>query len=186
MQELKMKCFKGLVIMFLMCFFRIIDGYDYDDVVQLRTDILDSYDTRQRPVSDQTHPVYVVMTFHLLTIQGFDEVAEKFSVFGLLSMSWQDQKIQWDPNDYNGASTAILKLSDVWYPKLVLIKPYTKLTDLGDDWMTVRIFSSGHTAFVPGAVFETSCSVDVTYYPFDTQASKYYNEDTLFTFEWLH
>ncbi|XP_060587236.1 acetylcholine receptor subunit delta-like [Ruditapes philippinarum] len=70
------------------------------------------------------------------------------------------------------AYSTLFRLSDVWYPKLVLTNPYTKLPDLGDDWMTIRIYNSEHTTFVPGAVFDTSCNVDVTFYPFDTQTCK--------------
>ncbi|XP_053385112.1 acetylcholine receptor subunit alpha-like [Mercenaria mercenaria] len=141
----------------------------YDDSVNLMDKVLDGYDARQRPVLDQSHGIVVSMGFYLLTIQDFDEVAEKFSAYGLLYMTWSDQVITWDPKDYGDAHSALFKLSDVWYPKLVLTNPYSKLSDLGDDWMIVRIYNSGYTSFVPGAVFDASCSVDVTYYPFDTQ-----------------
>ncbi|XP_053385113.1 neuronal acetylcholine receptor subunit beta-3-like [Mercenaria mercenaria] len=141
----------------------------YDDSVNLMDKVLDGYVSRQRPVLDQSHGIVVSLGFYLLTIQDFDEVAEKFSAYGLLYITWSDQVITWDPKDYGGAYSALFKLSDVWYPKLVLTNPYSKLSDLGDDWMIVRIYNSGYTSFVPGAVFDTSCSADVTYYPFDTQ-----------------
>lgn len=164
--------FGQCVVVFLLLFLVSCSNcQSYTDSVDLVSDVLEGYDTRQRPVLVQTHPIYVSMNFHLLTLQDFDEVAEKFSVYGLLWMTWTDQIITWNPAEFGGLHSAIFKLSDVWYPKLVLIKPYSKLKDLGDDWMIVRIFSSGYTSFVPGAVFEATCSVDVTYYPFDTQVS---------------
>ena len=146
----------------------------YSDTVELMSDVLDGYDSRQRPVQDQSHPVVVSVSFYILTIQDFDEVAEKFSIYGFFIIGWSDQIITWKPKDYGMAYSALFKLSDVWYPKLVLTNPYTKLSDLGDDWMTIRIYSSGYASFVPGAVFDTSCNVDVTFYPFDTQVSNHF------------
>ncbi|XP_060599402.1 neuronal acetylcholine receptor subunit alpha-6-like [Ruditapes philippinarum] len=160
-----------VAVIILLCLSSVRISYcvSYNNSVDLMRDVLDGYDARQRPVSDQSHPVVVTVSFYLLTIQEFNEVAAKFSVYGLLILGWNDQIITWDPKDYGMAYSALFRLSDVWYPKLVLTNPYTKLSDLGDDWMTIRIYNSGHTTFVPGAVFDTSCNADVTFYPFDTQ-----------------
>lgn len=146
-----------------------LDCYSYNASVRLMNDVLSVYDPRQRPLWDQTKALKVSISFYVLTIQDFDEVSEKFSVYGLLFLTWDDEIITWNPAEYEYSFSAMFKLNEVWYPKLVLTNPSTKLSDLGDDWMTIRIMYSGYTFFVPGAVFESSCSVDVTYYPFDTQ-----------------
>lgn len=141
----------------------------YNDTTMLMTDVLKNYDRRQRPVLNQSEPVVVYVTFMIIAIQDFDEVSEKFSVVGLFAMVWKDDLITWDAKDYGGTYSTMLELDDIWYPKLVLTNPYSKLQDLGASWMTVRFSNTGYGTFVPGAVFETICSVDVTYYPFDTQ-----------------
>lgn len=111
------------------------------------------------------------LTFKILAIQDFDEVDSKFSVVGALYMAWYDSQIVWDPSAYGGITTQLYQPADVWYPVLVLGNPYDSLTDIASNNTLVRFESDGHASFTPGSVFRTTCSVDVTYYPFDTQVS---------------
>ena len=59
--------------------------------------------------------------------------------------------------------------SDVWYPVLMLANPYDSLTDIATNSTNVRFYSNRLAAFTLGSVFKTTCSADVTYYPYDTQ-----------------
>ena len=113
------------------------------------------------------------VSFDLVALQDFDEVEEKFSVVGLLYISWYDEMITWDPWAYGGIWTQQYPLADVWYPVFVLCNPYDTINDVGAKWMTVRYYSSGYALFLPGASFQVTCSVDVTYYPFDTQVNAF-------------
>ena len=111
------------------------------------------------------------LSFSILAIQDFDEVDSKFSVVGALVMAWYDSQIIWDSSAYGGITTQLYQPADVWYPVLVLGNPYDSLTDIASNSTLVRFESDGHASFTPGSVFKTTCSVDVTYYPFDTQVS---------------
>ena len=82
---------------------------------------------------------------------------------------WEDEKIRWNPADYGGITTQLYHVSDVWYPVLILGNPHGDVNDIGAKWMTVRHYFNGKAVFTPGSVFKATCSVDVTYYPFDTQ-----------------
>ena len=98
-------------------------------------------------------------------------MAERFSVGGLLYIVWVDERITWSPADYGGITTQLYQLPDIWYPVLVLGNPYGSVDDVAAKWMTVRYYFNGVALFSPGAVFKATCSVDVTYYPFDKQVS---------------
>lgn len=40
---------------------------------------------------------------------------------------------------------------------------------LSHDWMLLRYFANRQAEWWPGEVFEITCSVNIKYYPFDTQ-----------------
>ena len=113
----------------------------------------------------------VNVSFDIVALQDFDEVEEKFSAVGILYIYWIDEQIRWNPANYGGIFTQMYQLSDVWYPVLILCNPYESVRDVGAKWMTVRYYANGFAVYAPGAVFEATCSVDVTYYPFDTQVN---------------
>lgn len=44
-----------------------------------------------------------------------------------------------------------------------------ELAVISDDTVIIRVTNDGTLTWTPGGVYETSCSTDVTYYPFDEQ-----------------
>ena len=111
----------------------------------------------------------VNVSFDITTLRDVNEVDETFSVAALMYIRWVDEIITWDPASYGGITTQRFQLTDVWFPILVLANPYEDAVKVGEKWMTVRYFSSGNAFFTAGAIFTATCSVDVAYYPFDTQ-----------------
>jgi hypothetical protein len=171
-----------MAVTFVLVLFMLLEVshcQQYSKSVDLMTAVLTGYNPRQRPVLEQKDTMDLTLSLSVSSIRDLDEVEGKFSLVGILGMEWRDEIINWSPASYGGASKIDLKLSDIWYPKLVLTNPFTKMTDLGEDWMTLSVTSSGDIYFLPVSVFEATCSVDVTYYPFDTQV---YNVEYLFHF----
>ena len=146
-----------------------------DQNIQLMTDNLNGYDRRFRPLLNQSQPIIVNVSFDLISLQDFDEVNEKFSVTGLLYLKWYDEKLTWDPAAYGGVASQIYSISDIWYPILVLTNPSKAMTDVAQNWMTIRVNSNGFADFFPGSIFEATCSIDVTYYPFDIQVNIFFS-----------
>ena len=115
-------------------------------------------------------------SFDILALQDFDEVEEKFAVAGVMYITWRDEKIQWNPLMYNGITSQMYRLSDVWFPNLVLGNTYESSIETGKEWNTVRIFFNGTAVFSPGEVFKATCAVDTSYYPYDTQVFLNYSK----------
>ena len=148
------------------------DGQTIQDIQNLQTALLDGYNRDIRPVEDQSQPVFVNITFDLISIQEFDEVSETFTVVGLMNLVWVDLRMRWDPSLYNNTHSVNIRKEFVWIPDLILTTAKERVKPLGDrqDWMMIRYFYDG-TAFVsPGDVFQSTCKVDVTFYPFDVQS----------------
>ena len=109
------------------------------------------------------------VSFDIVTIQTFDEVNSLFSVMGVVYMTWIDSRIVWDSDLHGGIGSQLYPSSEVWYPVLMLGNAYDSMTDIATNGTNVRFFPNGFASFGVGSVFKTTCSADVTYYPFDTQ-----------------
>lgn len=141
----------------------------YNKSAQLIADILTGYEARQRPLLNQSHTLNVSVSFYLSSFRELDEVTGKFSVIGALLIQWTDEKISWVPAQYGGAAKTDLKINDIWYPQIVLSNPYSTVDSVGQNWMKVTVRYDGEVTYWPGSLFESTCSVDVTFYPFDVQ-----------------
>ena len=109
------------------------------------------------------------VSFDIVAIQTFDEVNSLFSVMGVVYMTWIDSRIVWDSDLHGGIGSQLYPSSEVWYPVLMLGNAYDSMTDIATNGTNVRFYPNGFASFGVGSVFKTTCSADVTYYPFDTQ-----------------
>ncbi|XP_076116896.1 neuronal acetylcholine receptor subunit alpha-7-like [Mytilus galloprovincialis] len=139
------------------------------DVSNLHTTLLQNYNSEVRPGDNQLVPTNINVTFNLVAIQEFDEVDGKFAVIGFFEVTWVDSRMSWNPSDYNYTNTMLFSQNVVWKPTLLSINPFSKIDQLGKDFMTVRYYPNGFAYWSPGEVLSSSCSVDVTYFPFDQQ-----------------
>lgn len=58
---------------------------------------------------------------------------------------------------------------DIWVPDIVLKNGFTNFKMMGGDFYYLYVDNDGWVSWYPYMVFETSCELDVTYYPFDHQ-----------------
>lgn len=149
--------------------FSFTDAFTMNDEMNLQSALLSGYKSRLRPGTDRTIPLNVSVSFHLSFIKEFNEHSGKFSVNGVFILHWYDERLQWDPNSYNGTNRTILPQNQIWIPNFVNINPYHEVSGLGSDLMTVDIEASGLCRWIPLQTFDVICDADVTKYPFDTQ-----------------
>ena len=85
-------------------------------------------------------------------------------------ITWKDEYKIWNPADYNGIKNVSLDPSTAWRPILDVWN--TKVTSepiAYDSFTYIIVFNNGLITWYPMAQLATSCSVDVTYFPFDKQ-----------------
>jgi hypothetical protein len=157
---------------FLIQIAAIITGSTLSDVDNLYTTLIQSHNKNVRPADNQTEATMVNVSFSLVAIQGFDEVNGNFSVVGFLEVTWYDTRMTWDPLEYNNTYSISFSQDDVWKPTLTIINPFSKVDQLGKDYMTVRYFYDGYAYWSPGDNLISLCNVDVTYFPFDEQTCR--------------
>ncbi|PVD21669.1 hypothetical protein C0Q70_17468 [Pomacea canaliculata] len=99
-----------------------------------------------------------------------NEQDQTMKTIARLKIEWLDDYLGWDEPDYGNITSVMYKQSAIWLPDIVVGNTVTTQTQLGyQDLQVVHIDSYGWIVWQPTGVFLTSCDIDVTYYPFDTQ-----------------
>ena len=108
------------------------------------------YNKMIRGVKDQTKAVSVDLSFSLTSIVNLDELKEVFETMGLLSIKWRDERLVWDPDDYNGTRAVHAFQNEVWKPEILLSNPSKAVTLLGHERGMTAHFFDGNASWVVG------------------------------------
>jgi hypothetical protein len=98
-----------------------------------------------------------------------DEVSGKFAVTGVFIGTWFDDRLAWNPNDYNMTFTITIPQDKIWKPTIFLANIFDSMKSIGQDFISIRLYYNGLAIWTPPDVLTASCLVDVTYFPFDAQ-----------------
>lgn len=138
---------------------------------KLSSDLMRNYNRRIRGVQDLRELTVLYFRFNLVRIAEYDEVNGKLSVVGFFNVYWEDFRMKWDPEKYNGTGTILFEEKEVWRPFIVLGSPQEEFKRLGDDDnFFVRYSPAGVAEWHPGDIWASACTPDVYMYPYDTQS----------------
>ena len=147
----------------------VVDCHSLNETKRLIKDLLQNYDKDVRPVADQRTVLNVSVHTYLKSIQEFDEVNEVFSYTGAFTVEWHDIGMVWDKDNYGGLDVVMLSYKRVWVPDLILTTPSHETDTYGKPWQMINFYSHGHAIWTTGGLIKSTCSVDVSKYPFDEQ-----------------
>lgn len=133
----------------------------------LMTSLLTGYDTFIRPFYDRR--INISVGFFLFSIQDLDEKSGTLTSVGGPYFFWDDPRLTWDPSDYEDLNSLLLRTTQIWYPDLYLLNPANKMEPIGDSSFILRLTPNGTVWRYLSSIIKTSCDVDMTYFPFDTQ-----------------
>ncbi|XP_053379819.1 acetylcholine receptor subunit beta-like [Mercenaria mercenaria] len=114
-------------------------------------------------------PFIIEIWITLTAVGEIDETEEKLSTVMLLTYSWHDKNIKWDPQQTNVIYMAF-GWTDVWKPVFQVTNPHAEISVRQSDerlYDTVIFMSSGWAFFDEMIVTRTTCDLDMTFYPFD-------------------
>ncbi|XP_033761107.1 neuronal acetylcholine receptor subunit beta-4-like [Pecten maximus] len=140
-----------------------------DDVVQLQTDLFTNYSVNHRPITNHTDTLNVSAGVFLINILELDDVSGVIEINFVLSLHWTDHRLSWTPSSYGGLTTHTLLPSYVWCPKIYLLTTADELESFTGPNFPVIVESNGNVQWLPGKLVKSSCRVDITHFPTDTQ-----------------
>lgn len=131
------------------------------------------YDTAVRPKRVQDDDLEVTINIGITAIKDFFEEAAVLEVVGFVELEWTDELIQSELTSA-GITTVNLTLSqdDVWMPIIIMTNSVEDLVRVGHTSVPVVLKPDGGVYWKTNFDMEIYCTVDATYYPFDTHSCK--------------
>ncbi|KAM9045217.1 acetylcholine receptor subunit beta-like isoform 3-T4 [Megaptera novaeangliae] len=83
-------------------------------------------------------------------------------------LEWTDYRLSWDPEEHEGIDSLRITAESVWLPDVVLLNNNDGNFDVALD-INVVVSSDGSVRWQPPGIYRSSCSIQVTYFPFDWQ-----------------
>ncbi|XP_033614817.1 neuronal acetylcholine receptor subunit alpha-9 isoform X3 [Fukomys damarensis] len=146
-------CFSFCWIYFAASRLRAVETANGKYAQKLFNDLFEDYSNALRPVEDTDKVLNVTLQITLSQIKD---------------MIWQDAYLTWDRDQYDGLDSIRIPSDLVWRPDIVL---YNKADDESSESMNTNVVLryDGLITWDAPAITKSSCVVDVTYFPFDSQ-----------------
>ncbi|RXM28161.1 Neuronal acetylcholine receptor subunit alpha-2 [Acipenser ruthenus] len=112
-------------------------------------DLFVGYNRWPRPVRNISDVVIVKFGLSIAQLIDVNEKNQMMTTNVWLKQEWNDYKLRWNPADYDNVTSIRVPSEMIWVPDIVL---YNKL--------------------LSPAIYKSSCSIDVTFFPFDQQNCK--------------
>ncbi|XP_059486719.1 acetylcholine receptor subunit beta-like 1 isoform X1 [Neocloeon triangulifer] len=154
-------------LLILLCIF-VLPGYCSEDEERLVRDLFRGYNKLIRPVQNMTQKVDVRFGLAFVQLINVNEKNQIMKSNVWLRLVWSDYQLQWDEADYGGIGVLRLPPDKVWKPDIVLFNNADGNYEVRYK-SNVLIYPNGEVLWVPPAIYQSSCTIDVTYFPFDQQ-----------------
>ncbi|XP_010636570.1 neuronal acetylcholine receptor subunit alpha-4, partial [Fukomys damarensis] len=130
--------------------------------------LFSGYNKWSRPVANISDVVLVRFGLSIAQLIDVDEKNQMMTTNVWVKQEWHDYKLRWDPSDYENVTSIRIPSEFIWRPDIVL---YNNAD--GDFAVThltkAHLFHDGRVQWAPPAIYKSSCSIDVTFFPFDQQ-----------------
>ncbi|XP_072550436.1 neuronal acetylcholine receptor subunit alpha-9-II [Salminus brasiliensis] len=135
---------------------------------QLLNDLMENYSNALRPVEDTDKTLNVTLQITLSQIKDMDERNQVLIAYLWIRQTWYDAYLKWDKEEYDGLEVIRIPSSLVWRPDVVLYnKADDDLSEPVDTNVVLRY--TGEITWDAPSITKSSCVVDVSYFPFDSQ-----------------
>ncbi|XP_018593789.1 neuronal acetylcholine receptor subunit beta-3a isoform X2 [Scleropages formosus] len=121
-----------------------------------------------RPVLHANDTITVRFGLKISQLVDVDEKNQLMTTNVWLWQEWTDYKLRWNPEDYGGVTSIRVPSETIWLPDIVLYENADGRFE--GSLMTKAIIKyNGTITWTPPASYKSSCTMDVTFFPFDRQ-----------------
>lgn len=148
---------------------KFVYSSDLTQMEALYSNLFSLYNRKLFPLFNHNNTVKISVDAGLVNINNFDELSGEMHLALIFDIRWLDERLKWVPSHYGGKSTLLVPPGDIWFPQLYVIESFDVIQEISNTSVMIRLYSSGEIVWKFGKVVKLVCSVDVTYFPFDTQ-----------------
>ncbi|XP_066518296.1 neuronal acetylcholine receptor subunit alpha-9 [Hoplias malabaricus] len=136
---------------------------------KLLKDLMENYSKALRPVEDTDKALNVTLQITLSQIKDMDERNQVLTTYLWVRQIWYDAYLSWDKEEYDGLEVIRIPSELVWRPDIVLYNNADEEDSSGPPDTNVVLRYTGEITWDAPAITKSSCVVDVSYFPFDSQ-----------------
>ncbi|XP_030612217.1 acetylcholine receptor subunit delta-like [Archocentrus centrarchus] len=126
------------------------------------------YNKELRPAEKQQDVVDVYLALTLSNLISLKEADETLLTNVWIEHTWTDYRLTWDSEEFGGIDVLRLPPRMVWLPEIVLENNNDAQFEVAY-YSNVLVYNNGFCYWLPPAIFRSSCSINVKYFPFDWQ-----------------
>ncbi|XP_062553217.1 neuronal acetylcholine receptor subunit alpha-3-like [Armigeres subalbatus] len=134
-------------------------------VDKLKKDLFADYDRNARP--SQYYNVTNLDVKMTIWHVDVDEENSVFSTIGWVKMTWNDDKLKWNPADYGNLDQFRCNPDAVWKPDVVLYNNAKGADNLHYGQTNVIVYSNGEVLWVPPTNYHSFCELNLRFWPYD-------------------
>ncbi|CAB3407819.1 unnamed protein product [Caenorhabditis bovis] len=135
---------------------------------KLYAKLAENYNKLARPVRNESESVLVHLGMDYQQLLDIDEKHQIMNSNVWLRMSWIDHYLTWDPSEYGNIREVRLPINNIWKPDVLLYNSVDQQFD--STWpVNAVVLYNGNVTWIPPAIIRSSCSIDIAFFPFDTQ-----------------
>ncbi|XP_068703034.1 neuronal acetylcholine receptor subunit beta-3-like [Montipora foliosa] len=165
------------ILLFMFLLSAVVDGTVINMTrapeYQLRQDLFQTYDHMVRPVLEWSQVVNISFKLEFKALIEVDNKAQVITTETVVTQIWQNPFLRWKPSHYGGITHIFVEPKTIWVPDIVLENNADGLVVQAGHLEKFRTYvilrNDGLNTWVSPATFQSSCSLDVQYFPFDKQ-----------------
>uniref|UniRef100_A0A0K0FIA8 Acetylcholine receptor subunit beta-type acr-3 (inferred by orthology to a C. elegans protein) n=1 Tax=Strongyloides venezuelensis TaxID=75913 RepID=A0A0K0FIA8_STRVS len=140
-----------------------------NDEERLVIDLFRGYNHLIRPVPNiSTEALEVSFSLAMVLLINVDEKNQVMHTNVWLTIEWTDYQMRWDPRNYGEIQTIRISPDRMWLPDIVLFNNADGNYEVSF-YSNVVVSHTGRMLWVPPAIYKSSCTIDVEYFPMDQQ-----------------
>ncbi|KAM9770732.1 LOW QUALITY PROTEIN: neuronal acetylcholine receptor subunit beta-2-like [Menidia menidia] len=128
----------------------------------------DRYNKLIRPAVNKSQKLTVSLQVSLSQLISINEREQIMTTNVWLSQEWNDYRLRWDPDKYEGIKKLRIPSKLIWLPDIVLYNNADGVYEVSF-YCNAVVSSTGDIFWLPPAIYKSACAIEVQNFPFDRQ-----------------
>ncbi|XP_012994737.2 neuronal acetylcholine receptor subunit beta-2 [Esox lucius] len=126
------------------------------------------YNKLIRPATNGSELVTVQLMVSLAQLISVHEREQIMTTNVWLTQEWQDYRLTWIPEEFDGMEKVRLPSKHIWLPDVVLYNNADGMYEVSF-YSNAVVSHDGSIFWLPPAIYKSACKIEVKHFPFDQQ-----------------